>query len=72
MIQPSFVFTDRAVLQRGRKIAVFGTCDSARLTVSFAGYSADAEIKNGAFIAYLPPLDGNLEGELIFTTESEI
>ena len=37
MINPSFVFTDNAVLQRDKEIRIFGECDLEKLTVSFAG-----------------------------------
>ena len=71
MIKPSFLFTDHAVLQRGKRIAVFGTCDTDALTVSFDAYSVSARVENGNFIAYLPPLEGGVRGELVFTARKE-
>ena len=71
MIKPSFLFTDNGMLQRDAEISVFGECDSKTLKVSFCGYSASAQIKDGAFSATLPKMPANLCGELIFTTERE-
>lgn len=71
MIQPSFLFTDHAVLQRGKRVCVFGECDCENLTVSFASHSVRAEIDGMRFMAYLPPMEAGICGELVFSSKNE-
>ncbi len=71
MIQPSFLFTDHAVLQRDRAVTVWGVCDCRTLTVSYLSYTAEATVKDGTFTAILPPMPARLTGDLVFTSESE-
>ncbi len=52
------VFSDRMVLQRNKNINVFGTGDeNAVVTVCFEGNTVKAVVKNGRWLAVLPPHD---------------
>ncbi len=68
MIKPAFIFTDRAVLQHGKEVIIWGECSSASLYVSFNGSSVSAKVENGRFEATLPPMKPNTRGELRFTS----
>lgn len=55
MLKAAAVFSDHMVLQRNKKICVFGQGTSHRkITVSFSGSSASALCRNGKWIVYLP------------------
>ena len=58
------VFSDGAVLQRGRPVPVWGTAaPGTRVTVEFAGRSAEATAGgDGAWKAVLPALEASSEG----------
>ncbi len=50
------VFSDRMVLQRNKNINVFGTgIENAVVTVEFDGDTAKTVVKNGKWLAVLPP-----------------
>ncbi|MBQ7047147.1 MAG: sialate O-acetylesterase, partial [Oscillospiraceae bacterium] len=57
MLKTAAVFSDNMVLQREKNISVFGETDSICVTVSFNGEKACAEIKNGKWMAILPPMN---------------
>ncbi|MBQ8351913.1 MAG: hypothetical protein IJY20_07725 [Clostridia bacterium] len=71
MIKPAFIFTDHAVLQRGKPVPVWGECDCDSLIVSFAGNSVPAEVRDGRFEATLPAMQAGTRGELRFVSDSE-
>lgn len=50
------VFSDHMVLQAGKPIRVFGFGEG-RVSVSFCGYAANAESKDGRWTLELPPMD---------------
>lgn len=55
------VFSDNMVLQRGRNVRIFGTCDNEdtdiRVVVPELGVSAEAVISSGRWEALLPPME---------------
>lgn len=55
MLCAASVFSDNMVLQRNKKIRVFGTADSgSRIRVSLLGKTAETVCLKGKWIAYLP------------------
>ena len=55
MLRAAAVFSDNMVLQRDKKIRVFGTAESgSRIRVSLMGKTAEAVCREGKWIAYLP------------------
>ena len=70
MLNPSFLFTDGAVLQRERPVPVFGECDARSVSVSYLDRTASATVRDGRFEAILPPMPAGLSGELIITTDA--
>ena len=52
-------------------ISVWGESDAERVTVSFGGKSATADVKDGKFLCILPKMAANIRGELKFETENE-
>lgn len=71
MIVPAHIFTDRAVLQAGRPVAIWGETDAPALTVSFAGHTAEASVDSGRFFATLPAMAAGVRGALRFVTAGE-
>ena len=62
------IFSNSMVLQRNKNINVFGTgTDGDRITVEFEGSTAFATVKNGEWLAVLPP---RAEGENLTMTVS--
>ena len=57
-VVPAFVFSDNAVLQRGKPIPVWGTADAGeKVSVTFAGHTADATADaEGTWRVVLPAL----------------
>lgn len=57
MIRPAPLFQDHMVLQQGKPVNVWGTCDDEReILVTAAGMQATARCQNGRWQAVLPPL----------------
>lgn len=71
MIVPAHIFTDRAVLQAGRPVPVWGETDAPALTVSFGGHTVEARIDGGRFFATLPAMAAGVRGVLRFVTAGE-
>lgn len=71
MIQPSFLFTDHAVLQRDCEVRIWGRCDCSALSLSYLNYTAAATVDNGTFFATLPPMPAGLVGDLVFSSNEE-
>lgn len=58
MLRAAAVFSDNMVLQRNKKIRVFGTADNgSRIRVSLLHKTAEAVCLNGKWIAYLPEFE---------------
>lgn len=62
----SKIFSDGAILQRGKPVTVFGTANSGEsVTISLAGQSGTAVAdKDGKFVVTLPPITGTGSYEL--------
>jgi len=61
-VSVSTVFSDHMVLQRERPVCVWGTSedpDGRYVTVSLGDNHGYAEVKNGKWQAYLPPMEAN-------------
>ncbi len=71
MITPAFIFTDRAVLQQGREVKIWGECTSNKLEISFNDISVTAAVTDGKFEAVLPPMPACTRGELRFISDDE-
>lgn len=55
MLRTAPIFSDNMVLQRNKRICVFGQADEgSRITVSMLGKTAEAVCRNGKWLAYLP------------------
>ncbi|MGN1118861.1 MAG: sialate O-acetylesterase [Oscillospiraceae bacterium] len=62
------VFSNDMVLQRGKNINVFGTGeDGTRITVGLLGRKASCTVKNGRWLAVLPPMSETDNTELTVT-----
>ena len=58
MLQAAAIFSDNMVLQRNKKIRVFGTADSgSRITVSLLNQTQETWCRNGKWMVYLPELE---------------
>lgn len=58
MLQAAAVFSDNMVLQRDKKIRVFGTGESgSRIRVTLLNKTAEAVCREGKWIAYLPEFE---------------
>ena len=66
-LKPSVVFGDGMILQREKKVPVFGVADKSMngstVTVNFAGQTQKGKVEKGTFCVYLDPLDANKAGE---------
>ena len=71
MITPAHIFTDRAVLQAGRPIPVWGRTDAPALSVSFGGHTVAATVDGGSFYATLPAMAAGARGSLVFSSAGE-
>ncbi len=56
MLKLAEVFSNHMVLQRKKKIAVWGSCDGDRVTVSCNGQRVQAETADGKFLLFLAPM----------------
>ena len=66
------IFSDGMVLQRGKNINVFGEgADGTGITVSLLGKSARCTVKNGRWLAVLPPMEACVGAELTVTDGSD-
>jgi sialate O-acetylesterase len=71
-VQLHRLFRDNAVLQRGVKLAVWGTTDkSEKVTVSAAGQEVSAEPKDGKWRVQLAPLSAGAPFTMTVTQGSE-
>lgn len=63
-VVPASVFTDNAVLQRGKPIAVFGKASPGEsITVSFKNKTKQGQAKqDGRWLIYLDPMEADAEG----------
>ena len=62
------IFSDGMVLQRGKNINVFGEgADGTGITVSLLGKTAHCTVKNGRWLAVLPPMEACKGAELTVT-----
>lgn len=57
MIKTAPVFSNHMVLQRQKRIAVWGETDREKVTVALNGKEVKAEGKEGRFFAELPPME---------------
>lgn len=71
MIKAGYIFTDRAVLQCGMPVPVWGETDANELKVSFGGQTVTATVKDGHFRATLAPMAANTRGEMRIFSENE-
>ena len=61
-IKTNRLFADNMLLQRGRKVAVWGTSDKpSEVVVKFAGQTVTAKPENGKWKAELSPLEASAE-----------
>ncbi|MGN1422982.1 MAG: sialate O-acetylesterase, partial [Oscillospiraceae bacterium] len=66
------IFSDGMVLQRGKNINVFGEgVDGTVITVSLLGKTARCTVKNGRWLAVLPPVEACTGAELTVTDGSD-
>lgn len=75
MIGISAVFSDNMVLQRGKNVRIFGSCDencsAVTVTVPELAVSAEAIISNGKWEAVLPPMKACEKCSVIVSAEDE-
>lgn len=71
MIKTGYIFTDRAVLQCGMPVPVWGETDAKALSVTFNGVTVSAEICGGKFRATLPPTEAGVRGDMVFSADGE-
>lgn len=68
-VQPNHLFTDHAVLQRGKPVPVWGSgTDGETVTVRFAGQEVSTEVKDGRWMVTLEPMDACADGETLTIT----
>ena len=59
-VTPNSLFTDDAVLQRGREVPVWGTArDGEPVTVEFAGQKVSTVVQDGTWLVRLQPMPAN-------------
>lgn len=56
MLKPAPIFSNHMVLQRNKRIAIWGKAGQEKVTVSLNGSAVTAEGKDGSFFAELPPM----------------
>lgn len=56
MLKLAPIFSNHMVLQRNKRIAVWGEADCEKITVSFHGETVQADVEEGYFQAELPPM----------------
>ena len=56
MLKLAPLFSHHAVLQRNKQIAVFGSCDNTSVTVTLGDHTVTADVKDGKFLLFLPPM----------------
>ncbi|MBO5055813.1 MAG: sialate O-acetylesterase [Lachnospiraceae bacterium] len=72
MLQAAAIFSDNMVLQRNKKIRVFGTADSgSRITVSLLNQIAETECRDGKWKVYLPELEKAEGAEMVISDGTE-
>lgn len=68
-MKPAAIFKDNMVLQRNKRICIFGECEqNEAIKVSLSDFKADAEIKNGKWYAYLPEMEAQENAELTISS----
>ncbi|MEI8293386.1 MAG: sialate O-acetylesterase [bacterium] len=72
-VTPNFLFSDNAVLQRDKKIPVWGTAaDGEKVTVEFAGQKAETTAKDGRWKVELQPVKATAEGQTMTFTGNNV
>lgn len=72
MLQPAAVFSDNMVLQRNKKIRIFGKADEGSIvTVSFLGKTNKTVCRNGRFLLYLPEFNAAEGAEMVISDGKE-
>ncbi len=70
MLQAAAVFSDNMVLQRDKKLRVFGRGDEgSRITVALCGKTGDTVCRDGKWVVYLPRSRRRRERPWRFQTE---
>lgn len=72
-MKPAAIFKDNMVLQRNKRICIFGECEPDKketITVSLSGFNVIAEIKDGKWFAYLPEMEAQENLELIISSSN--
>ncbi|MGN1179842.1 MAG: sialate O-acetylesterase [Suilimivivens sp.] len=68
MLQAAAVFSDNMVLQRNKKIRVFGTAqEGARVRVSLLGQTKEALCRKGKWLVYLPAFPAADGAEMVIS-----
>ncbi|MBQ9928211.1 MAG: sialate O-acetylesterase [Lachnospiraceae bacterium] len=68
MLKTAAVFSDNMVLQRNKKIRVFGSADDgSRITVSLLGKKSENICKNGKWMVYLPEYEATEDAVMEIT-----
>lgn len=74
-MKPAAIFKDNMVLQRNKRICIFGECgQNEAITVSLGEFESKAEIKDGKWVAYLSEMEAqdNLELKISSSTGEEV
>ena len=72
-VTPNFLFSDNAVLQRDKKIPVWGTAaEGEKVTVEFAGQKAETTAKDGRWKVELQPMKATAEGQTMTFTGNNV
>lgn len=65
----AYIFTDHTVLQRDKKVKIWGTCTGAdTVEVSFQNQCKTGRVTGGAFSVYLDPMAANANGGTLTVT----
>lgn len=68
-MKPAAIFKDNMVMQRNKRICIFGECDSNEtITVSLGEFKSNAECKDGKWYAYLPEMEAQENAELTISS----
>lgn len=69
MLRLASVFSNHMVLQRGKRIAVWGETDGTAVTLSINGVTVQAKPADGVFQAEFPPMTEG--GPYVLTVTAE-
>lgn len=71
MLQPAAIFSDNMVLQRNKKLHIFGTADSgSRIRVSLLDKIEETVCRDGKWMVYLPEFEAT-EGAVLEITDGK-